>query len=340
MVAVPPASAAGARSRIFWLHVPAHYAPGRPMPLILAFHGGNGTGTGMERGTRLSAVADQGGFLVAYPQGLAQPHSHGSTGWDASGPRDPFARGIDDGLYVSDLLTAVQAGYCVDPARIAATGISNGGSLAAYLACVLAGRIAAFAPVEGVFFQIPGGCHPVRPAAILDVHVLTDPVAPYAGVPSRGSPDYYALAIPAWLRAWAIRDRCGGSPRPVAGPGITGETWASCPAGAAVSGYRLASGGHSWFGAIGAGAGDRLILRFLAVHPLRSAPASWRPDTSAPKPLLAARAPAIRSLRQFRVPTPGAEPFDIATGSDGSIWCTEFRADKIARITPAGTITE
>jgi polyhydroxybutyrate depolymerase len=216
-VAVPPAAAAGARKRMFWLHVPAGYQPSRPVPLVLAFHGGGGTGTGMQQASGLSVLADQRGFLVAYPQGLNQGHGRFPAGWDDSGPRDPYADGIDDGLFVSDVLNAVQAGYCVDPLRIAATGLSNGGGMAGYLACVLAGRIAVFAPVEGVFNQIAGGCHPARAAAILDVHVLTDPVAPYAGVPSRGSPDYYAPSIPSWLRAWALRDRCRTGPRVSAG---------------------------------------------------------------------------------------------------------------------------
>jgi polyhydroxybutyrate depolymerase len=349
-VAVPPSSAAGARTRDYWLHVPADYTPSRRMPLVLAFHGGGGTGLGMEHSTGLSAVADRQGFLVAYPQGLRQDHGRAPPGWDASGPRDPFADGIDDGLYVSDVLNALQAGYCVNPARIAATGISNGGSMAGYLACVLAGRIAGFAPVEGVFFQIPGGCHPSRPAAILDVHVLTDPVAPYAGVPSRGSPDYYALAIPAWLRGWAFRDGCTGSSHPLNGSAmiageprtaiVTGEQWADCPAGVTVVGVRLASGGHSWFQAIGAPAGDEMILRFFAAHPLRAALGSWSPRPGAPAPSLIAPELAVHSIRQFRLTTPGAEPFDIAAGPDGSMWFTEFHADKIGRISPSGVITE
>jgi polyhydroxybutyrate depolymerase len=140
-----------ARQRIFWLHVPTHYSPAHLVPLVLAFHGGNGTGLRMQAGSGLSRLANQDGFLVAYPQGLRQPQGDGTTGWDASGPRDPYAHGIDDGLFVSDVLNSIQAGYCVDPRRIAATGISNGGSMAGYLACVLAGRIAAFVPVEGVF---------------------------------------------------------------------------------------------------------------------------------------------------------------------------------------------
>src|SRR5579872_1509770 len=206
-VPVPASAAGGRRTRTFLLHVPAGYKASAPTPLVLAFHGGGGTSAAMESSSGLSALADQRGFLVAYPQGLRQFRS-GPLGWDASGPADPDAHGTDDGLFTSNLISAIQNQYCVDPARIAATGMSNGGNMTGYLACVLSGRIAAFAPVEGAYYQIAGGCHPARPAAVLEVHVRTDPVAPYAGAPSRGSPDYYATAVPVWLRQWSLRDKC------------------------------------------------------------------------------------------------------------------------------------
>jgi virginiamycin B lyase len=295
----------------------------------------------MESSSRLSAAADSRGFLVAYPQGLRQGHGRYAPGWDASGPRDPYADGIDDGLYVSDLLTAIQAGYCVDPARIWATGISNGGSMTGYLACVLSGRIAAFAPVEGVFFQIPGGCDPVHPATILDIHVRTDPVAPFAGVPGRGSPDYFALSIPMWLGAWASRDGCGRGPRQLSGFGtMAREEWTACPPGVTVAADVLAAGGHSWFRTIGAAAGDNLLLSFFAEHPLRPARAHWTPLPNPPVRIPADRTIAIRSIRVFRLPEPDAEPFDIVAGPHGSMWFTEFAADKIGRISRSGTITQ
>jgi polyhydroxybutyrate depolymerase len=338
-VVVPPASAAGARTRSYWLHVPTRYAPDHMTPLVLVFHGGGGTGLGMQRATGLSRLADPRGFLVAYPQGLAQ--GRGPFGWNASGPRDPFAGGIDDGLFVSDLLNAVQASYCVDPQRIAATGFSNGGGMAGYLACVLAGRVAAFAPVEGVFFEIPGGCRPAHPASILDVHAFTDPVAPFAGVPARGSPDYYALAIPVWLRAWALRDGCRGGLREfLHAAQVTGSGWGGCPGGVTVAGYRLATGGHTWPRTLGDVSGSRAILGFFAAHPLRALTGQWSPHPSAVVPPLTAPALPTASLRQFKVPTPSAEPFDIAAGPSGDIWFTEFRADKIGRISPAGVISE
>ena len=295
----------------------------------------------MEQASMLSSAADLQGFLVAYPQALRQGHGRYAPGWDSSGPADLDAGGIDDGLFVSDLLTVIQAGYCVDPARVWVTGVSNGGSMAGYLACALAGRIAAIAPVEGVFFQIPGGCHPVRPVAILAVHVRTDPIAPYAGVPSRGSPQYYALSVPMWLRAWAGWDRCSPVPRQASSAGgMLTQAWAPCAAGVVVQGDTFPSGGHAWFGELGSVAGDSLLMAFFARHPISPASASWTQGPSLAMPSSGSPAVRVGVVRVFRMPVPGALPFDIAADPDGSMWFTEFAANKIGRISGTGAITE
>jgi streptogramin lyase len=59
---------------------------------------------------------------------------------------------------------------------------------------------------------------------------------------------------------------------------------------------------------------------------------------------VAVAAPAAK-LKQFRVPTADSSPRAITNGSDGNRWFTEgteFTAApaKIARITPAGVVTE
>lgn len=46
------------------------------------------------------------------------------------------------------------------------------------------------------------------------------------------------------------------------------------------------------------------------------------------------------SITEFSTPTADSQPLDIAPGHDGSLWFTETKADKIARITPDGRITE
>lgn len=334
-VSVPPSAANGQRTRTYLLHVPAGYRASEPAPLIVAFHGAGGTSAAMESSSGLSALADQRGILVAYPQGLRQ-FGGGPLGWAASGPADPDAHGTDDGLFTSNVISAIQNQYCVDPARIAATGMSNGGNMTGYLACVLSGRIAAFAPVEGEYYQIAGGCHPVRPAAVLEAHVRTDPVAPYAGVPSRGSPDFYATAVPVWLRQWSLRDRCRAAMETESRNGYLIQTWPGCP----VSGLVFPSGGHSWFGFTGVATGDQILADFFAAHPLRPPSPRWTPGSPAELPALTAPPASVRAIRLFPLPRPRSEPFDIAAGPDGSMWFTEFAADKIGRVTPTGTTTE
>jgi streptogramin lyase len=60
-----------------------------------------------------------------------------------------------------------------------------------------------------------------------------------------------------------------------------------------------------------------------------------------------AQAAPIGTLKQFRVPTPNANPKEITQGSDGNFWFTESHVNPpqsqnhhVARITPGGDITE
>jgi hypothetical protein len=52
----------------------------------------------------------------------------------------------------------------------------------------------------------------------------------------------------------------------------------------------------------------------------------------------------VGTLKQFKVPTADSQPRAITNGSDGNRWSrghrVHLRAAKIARITPAGSITE
>ncbi len=169
-----------------------------------------------------------------------------------------------------------------------------------YLACVLARRIGAFAVVEGEFFAIPGGCRPTAPASVLDVHAVTDPIAPYAGVPARGSPDYCAPAIPTWLVDWSVRDGCRHQQRTsLISHSQTEEIWTSCDGRVLVEGYRLTTGNHVWPSVLGTAGGSAALLAFFAAHPLPRRLGSWHPHPGSSAPALGARALVVRSARQF-----------------------------------------
>ena len=59
--------------------------------------------------------------------------------------------------------------------------------------------------------------------------------------------------------------------------------------------------------------------------------------------LVALLLPAVAAgaaITEFSIPTPGSAPHGIATGPDGALWFTEVTANKIGRITTAGSATE
>lgn len=108
----------------------------------------------------------------------------------------------EDLEFVWDLLAKVRKDYCVDSARIYATGHSNGGGLVNLIACnaTVGAEFAAFAPVSGAFYENSddqGDCEPARNSTpILEIHGGDDQIIPYDGGKGRGGelpsiPDWY-----------------------------------------------------------------------------------------------------------------------------------------------------
>lgn len=258
----------GGLLRSYWLHIPWGYRPSHPYALVLNFHGHGSTATHQERYTGFSWLADQRGFIVAYPQGVVGPD--GRTGWASGGPNKPQT---NDVLFVSDLLTRLQGELCIDARRIYATGFSNGGGMTSVLACRMARRIAAFAPVSGSYYPLTGGCAPGRPVPILEFHGTNDYTVPYNGRPGQDE-----LATQDWLQAWAARDGCAHGPsRLFAQAGVTELAWSDCQGGVTVEHYRITGGVHVWPGGLPSSRlppPDRrvsaiaLIWQFFAAHPL------------------------------------------------------------------------
>ena len=227
----------GGLSRTYLLHLPRGYQDTAGTALVLNFHGRSSSAAEQEQRSGFSPLADQQGFIAVYPQGL--PGARGATGWTTTASA---ARQANDVLFVSDLLNQLQEGLCIDSARIYATGFSNGGGMTNLLACTLAGRVAAFAPVSGSYPPPLGGCQPVRSVPLLEIHGTADTVVPYNG----NSKAQYPPVL-SWLQGWAARDGCTGGPGTFYQQGrVTGLAWTGCQGDGAVIHYRLAAGGHVW----------------------------------------------------------------------------------------------
>jgi polyhydroxybutyrate depolymerase len=263
-VPADPSLAAGARSRGYRVHVPAGYRPRAPTPAVLFFHGYGGSAADTDAASGLSELADRRGFLAVYPQGTSI--EGGARFWANAGR---VSLGVDDLRFTADVLNDLQDRFCVDPGRVHAGGFSAGGGVAAWLACELAGRIAAVATVSGQLVAEPGGCRPSRPVPVLAVHGTGDPVIPYGGRAADAEAPLRLPALPAWLAGWAARDGCTVDAAVFLDTAqVTGVRWSGCRAGAEVVHYRLNGGGHAPPRTVAGRPIAELLWDFFAAHPM------------------------------------------------------------------------
>lgn len=156
--------------RQYAIYVPSSYdGNGPPVPLVLGFHGGYGTGAGFQRNYAYDELAEAEGFIAVYPNGAENYRS-----WNA-GQCCGRAEGleIDDVGFVSALIDTLVGRYRIDTTRIYATGMSNGGMLTYRLACELGHRFAAVAPVACTMV-LAGPCQARVPVPLLHIHSEPD----------------------------------------------------------------------------------------------------------------------------------------------------------------------
>ncbi|MBM7774060.1 polyhydroxybutyrate depolymerase [Actinokineospora baliensis] len=236
-------------------------------PLVLAFHGRNGTGYDIEGFSEIDALD----AIAVYPIGLIGADN--KTAWQGA----PYAAGTSDVQFVADLLDHLQATLCVDPKGIYAVGKSNGGGFAALLACQMPLRIAAFGVVAGALYDgTKDGCAESGPAPVIDFHGSSDPIADYDGEPNNNGG-----ALPSiwqWSKDRATHDGC--APTPVTtqiNSGVIKYAWGSCQGTTEVTHYKVIGGGHTWPDApVDSGPGPetddigatQVIWAFFLAHPL------------------------------------------------------------------------
>lgn len=263
-IASYPAVSRGHTTRTYTVHIPAMYKPDHPEAVVLVFHGHGGSATDTDAASGFSELAEQRGFIAVSPQGLLD--DDGLPFWASIGPID---YGIDDALFVSDLLTKLQTGFCVDPRRIYATGFSNGGGMSGFLACKMAGRIAAFAPISGNYYALPDGCHPGRAVPILEIHGTADAIVPYQGISARENPSWPLPSVAQWLQDWATRDGCTKGPVTFLQKStVAGMQWTNCQKNATIVHYRVEGGGHDVPSSLGDRSTVATLWDFFQGHPL------------------------------------------------------------------------
>lgn len=237
--------------RSYRIYVPKGLPKGAP--LVLVMHGSGegpqairvGTGYGFER------LADQHGFAVAYPK------SFGFDWNDCSSIGNTAVDGVraDDAGFLAALVDKLVDEIGVDPQRVFAAGVSNGGSMALRLALEHPARYRAVAASAA---NVPAPqnfqCQPVgRPSSTMILNGTEDPLVPYAGGEINLLGLFYkggqVMSSMASARYFADRHAIAGKPQvhvtPTSqGAGVEHARWQAADGRAEVELVTLHGAGH------------------------------------------------------------------------------------------------
>jgi polyhydroxybutyrate depolymerase len=226
----------------------------------------------------MSALARTAGFIVVYPNGTGRFADRLLT-WNAGTCCGLAARrGVDEVAFVRALLDTLEATLPVDPNRIYATGMSNGGMMSYLVGCRLGDRIAAIAPVSGELTF--ADCKPARPVSLLVIHGTADENLPYAGgVGAKALDRHEVRSVDSALGIWRGVARCPAAPRVQRTGSVMHATYAPCAGGAVVELYQIGGGPHAWPGGQRMGRmldepsraldATKVVWDFFAAHPRR-----------------------------------------------------------------------
>jgi polyhydroxybutyrate depolymerase len=156
--------------RSFVLHVPDGLLA--PAPLVVALHAHSQEPKNIRAYSRLEALADEQGFVVAFPEGA-------SGSWNAGlccfpGTTDK----VDDVAFLDEVVALARTRTLIDPNRISFTGGSNGAMMALRYACERPQVVASVAVVAG---PLVAPCDLKLPVPVLVLHGAQDRVVPLKG---------------------------------------------------------------------------------------------------------------------------------------------------------------
>lgn len=281
----------GGRTRTGILHVPPTYVEGTPVPLVILMHGGGGNGAQAQQAYGMDAVADREGFLVVYPNGTGRLGNLFT--WNAANCCSyAYENNVDDVGFLRALVEELERTYSIDPRRIYATGMSNGGMMTYRLGCRMADKLAAIAPVAGALNETT--CTPSDPLPVIVFHGTDDQHVPYNG--GVGPETLYPRVdqpVSSAIGFWVGRDLCSTTPvtETSASGNIITDAYGGGVRGTEVVLYTIRDGGHAWPGGTGSATGDvptqeisasEIIWAFFARHPKADSPASTAVRVSSP----------------------------------------------------------
>lgn len=245
--------------RTYHIHLPPNFDKEDPAPLVLALHGGGGQGDRFDQGTAgtLVAAADERGLVLVFPDGLNNQWCDGRLEHIVA-ERDCAA--ASDVEFFSALIDKMVRDYGIDPSRVYATGISNGGFMSLRLGLELSEKITAVAPVTAQLSLAIADQKPQQPVSVMIVNGTEDPIVPFDGGHIRlfsfGRSRGEILSTAETVTRFRRYNNCESAAElttlpdndPDDGTTIEIESFPACAGGTAVTLVRVIGGGHTWPG--------------------------------------------------------------------------------------------
>jgi polyhydroxybutyrate depolymerase len=207
-------------------YAPAALQPGAP--LVFVFHGGGGDGPLIRESTgfEFDMLADQFGFVVAYPDGVGR-------GWNSCRKRvasEAKQLRIDDVAFIEAIIAHEAAAHGIDVKRVFATGHSFGGQISYRLALERPNEFAGIAAISANL-PAPTDNDCAIAAGTIPVMVMNgtdDPVSPYrGGRTGRGIDSGNSLSTEATVEYFVRRNGIAAMPEVTRLPhvSVSDPTW-------------------------------------------------------------------------------------------------------------------
>ena len=240
--AAPPRTA-----REYRYYVPSSYDPDQPTPLMVVLHGHPDTAVGISLITQMNPVAEENGFIVAYPNGIG-------NGWYYLPGQEEQ---IPDEQFLRDMIDEMALDLNIDRNRVYVTGFSNGGFMTENLACNAPDVFAAFAVVGATIYQdLDEVCEGTPAVPMLLMHGTADVSVPWEGQFSMSQAGLVATgSVPETVDFWVNHNGCNAEsdtridvPQGDEATRVGIFPFSGCDDGSTLLFYAIDGGGHNWPG--------------------------------------------------------------------------------------------